>query len=65
MENNTQNNNLIEEFEELKEKANSLYPDLESTLETFNSSKVETENYFNYLNLINDNPLPTVSNHTT
>jgi hypothetical protein len=61
-----QNSNEIEKsFKEMQEKAKEIYPDIDSILETFNSARLETENYLNYLSLLNENPLPIASNHTS
>lgn len=65
MENKNNINEVERSFEEMKNKAKELYPDIETTLEIFNSAKLGTEEYLNYLNLLNTHPLPTASNFTS
>lgn len=65
MQNEDKTNELLKVFEELQEKAIEIYPTLQETLETFNSTRIETEDYANFVNLLKDNPLPTASNNTS
>lgn len=51
-------------FEELQKKALEIYPTLMETVETFNSTRIETEDYVNFMNLLKENPLPTASNNS-
>ncbi len=65
MQNADKTNELLESYEELQKKAIKIYPTLQETLETFNSTRIETEDYVNFVNLLKDNPLPTASNNTS
>ncbi len=59
------NKNEIEEvYKKMQEDAIKLNPNLPETIQTFNSYKTEIENYTDYLNLLNINPLPIASNQT-
>lgn len=65
MSNNEKIINFHEAFEELQRKARELYPTLQETLETFNSTLIETEDYVNFINLLKENPLPIASNNSS
>lgn len=65
MDNEKNQKAILEIFIELEKKAKEIYPDLSEKIETFNSMKVEQENYLNYITLLNEQPLPQVSNHTS
>jgi len=64
MEKENNQNKIEEVFEELRKRAKEIYPTLDETIETFNSFKVDQESYQNYINLINEQPLPKASNQT-
>ncbi|MFA5805807.1 MAG: hypothetical protein WC879_14310 [Melioribacteraceae bacterium] len=64
MSDNKDINELQKAFEELKQKAIETYPALQETLDSFNSTCIDTEEYINFLNLLNDHPLPIASNHS-
>ncbi len=64
MEKENNQKKIQEIFEEIEEKAKELYPNINETIETFNSFKVNQESYQNYLNLINEQPLSKASNQT-
>ena len=57
-------NELQKAFDELKQKAIETYPTLQESLESFNSTFIDTEEYVNFLNLLNEHPLPIASNHS-
>lgn len=65
MQNEEKTNELLQSFEALQKKAKEIYPTLQETLETFNSTLIETEDYMNFVNLLKDNPLPTASNNSS
>lgn len=65
MDNEKNQKEILEIFIELEKKAKEIYPDLSEKIETFNSMKIEQENYLNYISLLNEQPLPQVSNHTS
>lgn len=65
MQNENKTNELLKSYEELERKAIEIYPALKESLETFNSTRIETEDYLNFVNLLKDNPLPTASNNTS
>ncbi len=64
MKNEVNQKEILKIFEELEKKAKEVYPDIEKSIETFNSMRVEQESYLNYISLLNEQPLPKASNQT-
>jgi hypothetical protein len=64
MNNEDNNKEILKIFEEIEKKAKEIYPDLQKSIETFNSINVEQESYLNYLSILNELPLPKASNQT-
>ena len=56
---------ILDIFAELEKKAKEIYPDIEKSIETFNSMRVEQESYLNYLTLLNEQSLSKASNQTS
>lgn len=56
---------IIEIFEKLEQQAKEIYPNINEDIATFNSMKVEQENYLEFISLLNEHPLPKVSNQTS
>jgi hypothetical protein len=57
------NAEIQNEFDKMVQRAKEEYPELENAISSFNSTSVPVEEYRNYLNLLNDLPYPTASNH--
>jgi monomeric isocitrate dehydrogenase len=59
------NNEILEIFKELQEKAKTVNPDLLSDIKSFNENHVALESYQNFINVLNQPPILTSSNHVS
>ena len=52
-------------FEQMEKKAKEINPGLMTQIELFSSNRVAMESYQNYMNILNQTPVATVSNQVT
>jgi len=54
--------NILQIFKDLQEKANAINPSLLSDIKSFNENHVALESYQNFINTLNQSPILTTSN---
>jgi hypothetical protein len=59
------NEEILHIFKDLEEKAKKINPNLLSEINSFNENHVAIESYQNYINVLNQTPVLTSSNHVS
>ena len=58
-------NEILQIFEDLEEKARQVNPDLLSDIKSFNENHVALQSYQEFINVLNQPPVLTSSNHVS